>query len=128
MKNPSQLGLLILRGMVALTMVIHGVTRVRLGGVTGFGEFLASQHLPQGLVIAWVLTLAEIVGGLALGVGLAVTWLCAWFAIELMLGIALVHFKEGWFVVGAGRNGMEYSVLLIACLVSIALLHWRKAT
>jgi hypothetical protein len=28
---------------------------------------------------------------------------------------------KGWFVVGGGRNGMEYSVLLILCLVVIAL-------
>ena len=30
------------------------------------------------------------------------------------------HFPEGWFVVGAGRNGMEYSVLLIAVLAALA--------
>lgn len=27
---------------------------------------------------------------------------------------------EGWFVVGAGRNGMEYSVLLIMVLIAVA--------
>ena len=27
----------------------------------------------------------------------------------------------GWFVVGLGRNGMEYSVLIIACLVAVLL-------
>ena len=34
----------------------------------------------------------------------------------------MVHAKAGWFVVGAGRNGMEYSVLLIVCLLALA---WR---
>lgn len=126
MPNSQQLGILILRGMVALTMVIHGVTRVKLGGVAGFGEFLAGNHVPFGIAVAWALTLAEIAGGLALALGFAVVWLCAWFVVELALGIALVHFKEGWFVVGAGRNGMEYSVLLIVCFVSIALTHWRR--
>jgi putative oxidoreductase len=28
---------------------------------------------------------------------------------------------DGWFVVGGGRNGMEYSVVLIACLFAM---HW----
>ena len=37
------------------------------------------------------------------------------------MGILLVHAPEGWFVVGAGRNGMEYSVLLIASLALVAL-------
>ena len=28
---------------------------------------------------------------------------------------------NGWFVVGAGRNGMEYSVLIVACLAAVFL-------
>jgi putative oxidoreductase len=49
--------------------------------------------------------------------------LCAWFALELFAGIVLVHARDGWFVVGGGRNGMEYSVLLIVGLIATALLH-----
>ncbi len=30
-----------------------------------------------------------------------------------------MHAKEGWFVVGVGRNGSEYSVLLIAALLAV---------
>jgi len=41
-------------------------------------------------------------------------------------GIALAHFPDGWFVVGGGRNGMEYSVLLILCLVVIVLDQRRQ--
>ena len=36
-------------------------------------------------------------------------------------GVAMIHAKEGWFVVGAGRNGMEYSLLLIGSLALVAL-------
>ena len=43
------------------------------------------------------------------------------FAVQLAAGIALVHAREGWFVVGLGRNGVEFSVLLIGCLVALAL-------
>lgn len=35
------------------------------------------------------------------------------------MGIVLVHYQEGWFVVGGGRNGMEYNFLLICVLISI---------
>jgi putative oxidoreductase len=35
------------------------------------------------------------------------------------MGIILVHFKEGWFVVGGGRNGVEYNFLLIVVLMTI---------
>lgn len=35
------------------------------------------------------------------------------------MGISLLHFKEGWLVVGAGRNGMELCILLIFVLIAI---------
>jgi putative oxidoreductase len=34
------------------------------------------------------------------------------------MGIILIHFREGWFVVGGGRNGMEFNLLLIFVLLS----------
>ena len=37
----------------------------------------------------------------------------------------MVHGPEGWFVVGGGRNGVEFSVLLICCLVSLFIADWR---
>jgi putative oxidoreductase len=47
--------------------------------------------------------------------------LTLWFGVQLAMGIYLVHAPAGWFVVGAGRNGMEFSVLLILCLLVIAM-------
>jgi len=44
----------------------------------------------------------------------------------LTLGMILVHWPEGWFVVGGGRNGMEYSVLLIISLLAIAWAWWPE--
>ena len=35
------------------------------------------------------------------------------------MGIIMIHFQEGWFVVGGGRNGMEFNFLLIFVLVAI---------
>jgi len=32
-------------------------------------------------------------------------------------GIVLVHFKNGYFVVGHGQGGVEYSLLILAVLV-----------
>jgi putative oxidoreductase len=46
--------------------------------------------------------------------------------IILIAGIVMVHYPEGWFVVGGGRNGMEYNFLLIAVIVSLMLPHILK--
>lgn len=125
--NSQWMARIVLRAAVALTMVIHGVTRVYLGGVKPFGEFLADKGFPQSAAAAWLLTGIEIAGGVALLAGFFSRPLAAWFALQLAAGIALVHFREGWFVVGAGRNGMEYSVVLILCCVAIVLLHSSKS-
>jgi putative oxidoreductase len=70
-------------------------------------------------------TAIEIVGSLLLALGRLVAPLCALFAFIYALGIALVHAKAGWFVVGLGRNGSEYSVLLIVCLLAVGMQYVR---
>jgi len=107
-------------------MFVHGAARISLGTVDDFGGFLELQGLPLGLYVAWAITLFEIIGAVLLAAGFY-TWIIAIiFAVELGTGIALVHWKEGWFVVGAGRNGMEYSVLLIAGLLTVAFAAYRR--
>ena len=53
--------------------------------------------------------------------------LCLWFAAELTVGIVMVHAHAGWFVVGGGSGGMEFSVLLIARCVDRAHAPRRRA-
>lgn len=36
----------------------------------------------------------------------------------LVMGIIMIHADEGWYVVGGGRNGIEYNFLLIFCFLS----------
>jgi putative oxidoreductase len=116
-------GIVIVRVAAAAMMIIHGSYRILAGGVAPFGEFLGSQGLPAGVAlgVAWLLTVVEIVGGVLLLAGRFLRPLCIWFSLELLAGIALVHFREGWFVVGGGRNGFEYSVLLIVCFAAVAI-------
>jgi len=41
-------------------------------------------------------------------------------------GIWISHARHGWFVVGPGENGMEYSVTLIACLSAVLWTYWPR--
>lgn len=122
MDHRARVGVVLLRVAVASVFVIHGIARTLNGTVGGFGEFLGTWGLPAGVVIAWAITVVEIGGGAALAAGYAVRWLAAWFVLQIASGIVMVHASSGWFVVGAGRNGVEYSVLIVACLVATALL------
>ncbi len=115
--------LIFLRIFLAATMIIHGVARIYAGGVAPFGEFLTSYGLPYGFYLAWAITVFEIGGGIVLAAGYFVPILAVIFALHLLAGIILVHAKEGWFVVGLGRNGVEYSVLLIVSFLVTAFAH-----
>ncbi|MEM7082232.1 MAG: DoxX family protein [Pseudomonadota bacterium] len=113
-----------LRILLAGIIAAHGWARLSAGAVAPFGAWLDSQHIPFGLMIAYAVTFIEIVGTPLLALGRFVSVLCLAYCLIYAAGIALVHAPEGWFVVGLGRNGMEYSVLLIANLLGVAYWHW----
>jgi putative oxidoreductase len=120
MASPA-LALTLLRAGIAMVLIIHGVARAWLGIVDDFGVVLNSWGFPAGFALAWTITIVEIVGGTLLAAGIFVLPLCAWFAFQLLMGIYLIHGRVGWFTVGAGRNGMEFSVVLLLCLTVIAM-------
>ncbi len=117
--------LVFIRIVLAVLMFIHGAARINNGTVGGFGEFLSGQGFPFGFYLAWGITVFELVGSVLLAVGFYAWIIALIFAIHLSMGIALVHWKEGWFVVGAGRNGIEYSVLLVSSFLATALANFR---
>lgn len=119
---------ILLRLTVAGLIAAHGWARWLAGAVPPFGAFLDAQGLPLGVALAVLVTAIEIVGSPLLAAGRAVVPLCLMYAAIYAVGIVLVHAPAGWFVVGLGRNGAEYSVLLIVCVVSIALQHGRSGT
>jgi len=120
-------GLVLLRIVVAVIMITHSLHRMNAGTVSNFGEFLNSSIFsPIGLYVAWGITLFELVGGTLLVLGLYRRIICFGFMIQLFTGIVMVHLRNGWFVVGAGTNGIEYSVLLITSLIAIAFPHYKK--
>lgn len=121
--------MIMFRIMVAGLLAAHGWARMLADAVVPFGGYLDSVGFPFGLLIAWGITLLEIVGTILIMVGSRfIPYLCLVFIGIYATGIVLVHAPEGWFVVGLGRNGMEYSVLLIASLLLIAVSHVPETT
>lgn len=121
MQERPDLALVIVRVAAAGVMIVHGVARASLDIVDDFGVALAGWGLPAGHALAWLLTAVEVVGGAALAAGQLIRPLALWFIAELVAGIVLVHAPSGWFVVGAGRNGAEFSVLLVLCFCALLL-------
>lgn len=111
--------IILLRVTLAIFVAIHGWARFFSDAVAPFGDFLNGVGLPGGFLIAWSITLYEIIGSVFFALGWGTRYLSYVFSFIYFMGIVLVHYAEGWFVVGLGRNGMEYSVLLILCFIIV---------
>ena len=114
-----------LRLTLAVLLAAHGWARLIYGGVEPFGVWLNSLGFMIGPAIAWGVTIYEIIGTLLLAAKRFVFPVTIGFCLIYLTGLVLVHFPAGWFVVGLGRNGMEYSVLLIVVLLCVGF-HYRE--
>lgn len=122
-RSRSDLGWIALRLTLAGLIAAHGWARLVVGGVDPFGKWLDSLGFAFGAAIAWGVTAIEIAGTPLFAAGRLVAPLAVAYSAIYAVGIALVHAKAGWFVVGLGRNGMEYSVLLIVALLCVGAQH-----
>lgn len=119
----NEFGWTILRLCLAGLIAAHGWARLLAGGVVPFGAWLDGLGIPLGFAIAASITAFEILGTVLLAFRVLVFPLTLVYAFIYTVGIVLVHAPAGWFVVGLGRNGAEYSVLLIVCLLCVGLQH-----
>ena len=109
----------LLRILMGTVFMAHAIARLVDYSLPGFGEFLESKGFPAGFYLAWAITLFELIGGLCMLAGYFVRLFCIGEIIILITGIILVHWPNGWFVVGKTLGGIEYSVVLIVVLIAI---------
>jgi putative oxidoreductase len=112
---------LILRLAAATTLLAHSIPSIVTNGVTDFGNLYLNQvgFAPLGPPLAWAIKLSHVACAVCLVLNKYVMWAGAITIFILVMGIIMIHFKEGWFVVGFGRNGMEFNFLLITVLLTI---------
>jgi putative oxidoreductase len=91
---------LLLRIGVGLTFLFAGVSKV-LGGVGGFSGFLASLGVPLAGVMGPFVAYLELLGGLAILLGLATRLVAALLIANMFVAMALVTIP-GWM--GAERG------------------------
>jgi len=111
---------------IFLSHSLHGI--FTNNDVNDFGNLFLNQigFAPFGVFIAWTTVISQIVTSLFL---LADRYTKVASIINILIlisGIITVHFKEGWFVVGAGRNGMEFSFVLIFMLLTLIFSNRQK--
>ncbi|KAF2338118.1 DoxX family protein [Flavobacterium tistrianum] len=114
-------GTLLLRIATAIILLTHSVFGMFNGGINDFGNLYLNQigFAPFGIFLAWSIKISHIIAAILLLANKYVKPAGFITIFILIMGIILVHFQEGWFVVGGGRNGVEYNFLLIIVLLAI---------
>lgn len=105
----------LLRFALIIIMIMHGVTSFVEMSVIDFGEALADvfgfgfMGIPTAILVKsiHVLTIP------ALLLNKYLKPLALLNIIIFIMGIILIHWKHGWYVVGGGSEGVEYNFLLI---------------
>ena len=125
-------GLTVVRISAALILMIHPIGGLRdSAGLNDLGLYFGSIGFPFGVPLVWGAMFLQIASSLALAAGRFVVPACLGHILVLGTGIWLFH-APNWFVVGPedvvgpGKEGMEYSVLLISCFISVLLAYWPQ--
>jgi putative oxidoreductase len=111
----------LLRFAVAVILLLHSVPGIFNNGINEFGKFYLNEvgYAPLGVPIAWAIKLSHIACAICLLLDRFTKLASIITILILVMGIIMVHFKEGWYVVGNGRNGVEFNFLLIFVLLTI---------
>lgn len=111
----------ILRFAVAVILIMHSVPGMLNNGINDFGNLYLNTvgFAPYGVFLAWLIKLSHVAAAVLLLWNKYVKLASIVTIFILVMGIVMVHFSEGWFVVGGGRNGVEFNFLLIFVLLAI---------
>ncbi|MEW9673863.1 DoxX family protein [Ammoniphilus sp. 3BR4] len=112
-----QIGALILRVVLGISFFAHGWVKFQ-GGIGNIVGWFESIGLPGFL--AYVVATIEVVGGLALILGLATRWISALLAI-LMIGATLKVKLAVGFLGNGQMAGWELDLAFLAMAVYLAL-------
>jgi putative oxidoreductase len=109
-------GTTLLRVAVGSVFVTHGVSKLFMG-FTNVGDFLASVGIPYPAIAAVLLTLVELLGGVAMILGVLTRYVAIMLAFDMAVAILTVHMKNGFFM----PNGVEYPMVLLAANLNFIL-------
>jgi putative oxidoreductase len=119
-----------LRLIVGFGFMEHGYAKL-LKGPEAFASILHALSVPFPHLMAWLTILTELLGGLAVLLGVFLPWVSLPMAAVLLAGVFQVHWRYGFSSIkliaitpdGArfGPPGYECDLLYLACLAALVL-------
>lgn len=123
----SQWASLALRIPAGIILAAHGAQKLFAWfggyGLEGTGQFMASQGLEPGYLMALLAGSAEFFGGIALIIGLLVRPAAAVLAFTMLIAGVVVHGSSGLFL---SNGGYEFALALFSMTVALVILGGGK--
>jgi putative oxidoreductase len=118
--NVYDVGLLILRLVLGLTLAAHGFNKFFGGGrIPGTARWFESIGMKPGKFHATIAATTEVSAGLGLAAGLLTPIPAAGFVSLMLVAAWTVHRSNGFFIV---KEGWEYNLVLAVSAVAVATL------
>lgn len=111
---------LLLRAVIAVTMIAHGLNHWFGGGrIDGTARWFSGLGLRHGRLQAWLSVATELGAGALLLVGLLTPLACAAVISVMLVAGILAHWPNGFFIF---RDGYEYVLVLSVTSLVLAML------
>ncbi len=112
--------LLLVRVVVGITMIAHGINHWRGGGrIEGTARWFSGLGLQHGKLQAWMSVVTEVGAGVLLVTGLLTSLACAAVISVMLVAGLLAHRPNGFFVF---KDGYEYVLILSVTALTLAVL------
>lgn len=120
MTDVEVVALLLVRVVVGITMIAHGLNHWRGGGrIEGTARWFTGLGLRRGKLQAWLSVVTEVGAGVLLLVGLLTPLACAAVISVMLVAGILAHRPNGFFVF---KDGYEYVLVLSVITLALAML------
>lgn len=110
-------GMLPLRIVVGLVFMMHGAQKLFVFGLAGTADIMGKLGLPLPAVSATVVIAVELLGGLAILLGVFARGAGALLAFEMVVAIIVARFHGGFFA----PYGYEFELTLLGACLTFAL-------
>lgn len=113
-------GALLLRVSMGILLLMHSAyLKYYLFGMSGFIKYFAGLGLPEWW--AWVVPIYEVIGALALLLGVYARWVAVFIGVHLLFAAYIGHGANGWAFTAKG-GGYEFPLFWAIACFALALL------
>lgn len=117
MRNSQEIGSLLLRTVLGITFFVHGLSKFQ-GGIDNIGVWFHSMGIPS--FMAYVVATIELVGGIAILLGLGTRIVSAFYVLIMAGAILFVKLPAG--LTGNGKMpGYEFELSLMVIALYLVL-------